>query len=168
MEWFGISGSWRNVNEHVSHDIEQVVFNIIHKGNGIITGGALGVDYVATQTVLERGDARRQVRIFLPISLKDFHAHYLKRAREGVITNEEASSITSQLRRIYELNESAIIDDSIYEEANVESYYARNTRIVQACEILYAFQINNSLGTQDAVNKARQLGKKVIVKKYTI
>ncbi|MFH1337521.1 MAG: hypothetical protein ABIH55_01460 [Nanoarchaeota archaeon] len=133
-----------------------------------MTGGALGVDYIATETVLEEGDASAQLRIYLPISLQAFCTHYWKRAKEDVISEAQAKAITSQLQRVHELAPNAIIDDTPYTEANAESYYARNTDIVKACDVLYAFQVNDSKGVQDAIDKAKKLGKDVIVKKYFI
>lgn len=41
--------------------------------------------------------------------------------------------------------------------------FERNTKIIQDSDIILAFQLNSSRGTQDSIDKARQLGKKVIV-----
>ncbi len=155
------------MSDEVRRDIEKIVRGILEEGGGIVTGGALGVDYVATQVVLEEGDAKK-LRIYLPIRLQDFCAHYWKRAKERVISEAQAREITTQLEQVHKLAPSAIIDKTTYTEANVESYYARNTSIIRNCDILYAFQINNSQGTQDAIDKAKQSGKEVIVKNYTI
>jgi len=38
----------------------------------------------------------------------------------------------------------SIKDNTPYAEANVESYYARNTAIIKECDELCAFQVNNS------------------------
>ncbi|MCH8519789.1 MAG: hypothetical protein LAT82_03460, partial [Nanoarchaeota archaeon] len=59
-------------------------------------------------------------------------------------------------------------DDFGFIEANEESYYARNTKIIEAGDYLYAFQVNKSKGTQDAIDKARSLGKEVIVEEYQV
>jgi hypothetical protein len=168
MKWIAISGSWRAANNKLKEDVERVVRKIIQAGNGIITGGALGVDYFATQIILSEGNSRKQLKIYLPIKLNEMCRHYRKRAGEGVITEEQADMICSQLKRVAEESPESIFDDTNYKEANVESYYARNTTIVETCDELYAFQVNDSKGTQDAVDKARKLGKKVHVKKYTI
>ncbi len=168
MRWTAISGSWRKTSDEVRKDVEEVVRGILEEGGGIVTGGALGVDYIATQVVLEKGDARKQLRIYLPITLQDFCAHYRKRAKEGVISEAQAGEITTQLEQVHKLAPNAIIDETPYTEANIESYYARNTSIIRDCDTLYAFRVNNSQGTQDAIDKARQLEKEVIVKNYTI
>ena len=168
MKWYAISGSWRIINNKVKKDLEEIVKGIILKGNGIITGGALGVDYIATQVVLDYGNVKKQLKIYLPIKLEDFCMHYFKRADEGVITKEQAEQITKQLKEVKRISPKSIFDDTNYNKANIESYYARNTSIIENCDELYAFQVNESKGTQDAINKAKKLGKKATMKKYAI
>lgn len=167
MNWYAISGSWRLTNDSVKKDVEFTVKGILSKGDGIVTGGALGVDYFATQVVIEN-KAFNQIKIFLPISLDSFCNHYFRRAEEGVITKAQAELITKQLRTIEKMNKKCIYDDFGFSEANETSYYARNTKIIDACKGLYAFQVNKSKGTQDAINKAKSLGKEVFIKEYTL
>lgn len=166
MRWVAISGSWRKTNENVRRDVEETVKNELRNGNGIVTGGALGVDYFATNAVIEEG-AFERLRIYLPIPLEDFCVHYRKRAEEGVITNEQAESVISQLELVDKMNAESIID-GLYAEADTESYYARNKSIAENCDILYAFQVNESRGTQNAIDKATALGKEIRMKKYEI
>jgi len=168
MKWIAISGSWRKTNSKVKKDVEKVVNKIIKEGNGIISGGALGVDYIATQVILDFGNPKKQLRLYLPITLKDFCDHYFRRAKEGVITKEQATLITTQLKKVKEISPKSVIDNTKYSEANIESYYARNTSIIKNCDILCAFQVNDSKGTQDAIDKAKEIGKKIVVKKYII
>lgn len=168
MKWYAISGTWKVTNTEVQQDVENEVRKIIEKGDGIVTGGALGVDYFATQTVLKYGDVLKQLKLCLPIKVHDFCNHYLKRADEGVITKNQAQMIVKQLSEVKKMAENSIFDDWGYTKADRESYFARNTEIIKICDILFGFQVNNSEGTQDAINKARELGKKVIVKKYNI
>jgi len=49
---------------------------------------------------------------------------------------------------------------------NQKTYYARNTEIVKESDELLAFQVDDSGGVQDAIDKAIRLGKKVTLKKY--
>ena len=49
--WVGISGSWRKTNDQVESDVRNAVREIFKKSFGIVTGGALGVDYIATDEV---------------------------------------------------------------------------------------------------------------------
>lgn len=167
MKWFAISGSWRLINTRVEEDVILVVNNILSKGDGVITGGALGVDYVAAQTVIKR-KAFNQIKIYLPIKLDAFIKHMFNRASEGVIALKQAELIKKQLNTIREANNNAIIDNTKFFKADEESYYARNSSIIELCNALYAFQVNKSKGTQDAITKARRLGKKVFLKEYEI
>ena len=65
--WIGISGSWRITNHEVIEDVTEVTRQIMNRGYGIITGGALGVDYLTTRVVLEEGDPENKLRIVLPL-----------------------------------------------------------------------------------------------------
>ena len=165
--WIAISGSWRIINEEVKRDVEVAVRKVIKNGDGLVTGGALGVDFIATQMMLKEGDITK-LKIFLPIKLDKFCQHFRNRAKEGVITEAQAEMLIKQLLVVKKLNPKAINDDTPYEQANEESYYARNYSIISSCDELYAFQVNKSKGVQDAIDKARKLDKKVIHKKYAI
>ena len=167
MKWYAISGSWSITTPQVQENVEEVVREIISNGDGIVTGGALGVDYVATQIVLNEGNPKKQLQLYLPIPLDAFCNHYNVRAGQEVITQEQADIITSQLQRAKDLG-AVIFDNFGFTHANEESYYARNTKIIEAGDCLYAFQVNKSKGTQDAINKARSLGREVIVKEYEV
>lgn len=168
MKWYAVSGSWRKINDEVEQDVRNTVKTVISNGDGVITGGALGVDYVATQTVLEFGDVHKQLKLYLPIKLDELCKHYFRRANEGVITLQQAEKVTSLLKKVSEICKDCIYDEWGYTRADQESYYGRNTKIIEDCDGLYAFQVNDSKGTQDAINKAKSLGKQVIIKKYQI
>jgi len=93
MKWIAISGSWRKTNEQVESDVRKVVREIITSGNGIVSGGALGVDYIAIDEALILNPSATQIRIYLPTTLQIYSAHYRKRAEEGVITSTQAEML---------------------------------------------------------------------------
>ncbi len=95
MKWTGISGSWRKTNELVEADVKRIVREIVIRGYGIVTGGALGVDYIATDEALKLNPSVTQIRVYLPTTLQIYSTHYRKRAAEGVITNEQAEMLMS-------------------------------------------------------------------------
>ncbi|MCL5970509.1 MAG: hypothetical protein M1450_03345, partial [Patescibacteria group bacterium] len=74
MKWIAISGSWRKTNKQVEKDVRSIVKKIIVSGKGIITGGALGVDYFATDEVLKSDSSGKRLKILLPASLKIYEA----------------------------------------------------------------------------------------------
>ncbi|MBS3071903.1 DNA-processing protein DprA [Candidatus Pacearchaeota archaeon] len=168
MKWIAISGSWRKTNEQVEADVRKVVREIITSGKGIVSGGALGVDYIATDEALTLNPSATQIRIYLPTTLQIYSAHYRKRAKEGVITSTQAELLISQLERLVRINKDAIIENRDNELVNQETYYKRNMRVIESSDELVAFHINGSEGTLDAINKAKQKGIPVKKLEYTI
>jgi len=170
MKWCGISGSWRKANEELKTDVERAVRRIVNSGDGIITGGALGVDHIATQTVLRNAaHPEERLKVYLPVSFERYIIHLYRRTIENVIkAAEQADDLAFQLISIRKKYPRCIFDNWGFEEVNPESYYARNGRIVQDCDELYAFHVNQTKGVQDAIDKARGLGKPVHIKEYSI
>jgi hypothetical protein len=116
------------------------------------------VDYIATDIAIkESKNLEQQLKLFLPIALEEYCIHYFKRAGEGVIEPMQAKMLREQLYTIYDQAPSCIIDETPYTHANDESYFARNSWIIESCDEVYAFQVNKSKGTQDTINKAKLL-----------
>lgn len=164
MKWIGITGSWRKTNEQVESEVRNVVREIIANGDGIVTGGALGVDYIATDEVLRINPSAIQIKVYLPTTLKIYAAHYRKRAAEGVITVSQAEMLIFQLERLAKINKEAVIENKVNTVCNTETYYQRNIEVIKASNELVAFQVNKSAGTQDAINKAERRG--MLVRKF--
>ena len=102
----------------------------------------------------------------LPTTLEVYAAHYRKRANEGIITQEQAGLLISQLERVNTLG--SLIVDTQQNEVNVETYYLRNLEVINASDELLAFQVNDSSGTQDTIDKANAKGIPVKVFNYTV
>ncbi|MDP2204950.1 MAG: hypothetical protein Q8K65_01435 [Alphaproteobacteria bacterium] len=165
--WTAISGSWRTVSADVEHDVRSAVADIYAQGGGIVTGGALGVDYIATDEALKHDPAAARLKIILPTSLTDYANHYFKRAAEGVISPKQAEDLSAQLNAVREANPAALVEMH-YTVCTPETYYARNTAVLDAADALAAFQVNGSAGTQDTIDKARARGMAVLHKAYKI
>ncbi len=167
MKWVGISGSWRKTTPQIEKTVRSKVKEIILAGNGLVTGGALNVDYQATDEVL-RLKKPRQIKIFLPAKLEIYAAHYRKRAEEGVITKQQAEDLIQQLQILKEQNPQSVIENAANTIVDKNIYYERNTEVINASDELIAFQVNNSAGTQDAIDKAKEKGIPVKVFSYAI
>jgi len=156
LKWIGISGSWRHSSPELVKDVTREVTTILKNGDGIVTGGALGVDYLATELALSYAKDGSRLKIYLPTSLEIYIRHYMSRAAEGVITTEQAGELKTQLDKangagcVHVEREAALV--------NQESYYMRDQDVVNASDELLAFQVNNSAGTQDTIDKARAKG----------
>ncbi len=168
MKWIGISGTWQLTSKQVEEDVRREVKKALEGGCGIITGGALGVDSFAMSEVIKNNFEKDRIKICLPVTLSLYKTHYRKRAEEGVITHEQAEDLISLLEMIQVSNHDAIIEDTRFTVCDKESYYARNETIVGLSDELYAFQVNGSGGTADAVDKAKAQGKEVKLFSYNL
>lgn len=165
MKWYGITGSWRQTSTEVEQDVRKIVREVIERGDGIVSGGALNVDYFATDEALRAGATGHQLRIIIPSSLDQYARHYRTRAEEGVITNEQAEDLITQLNEVRDKN--GLIEMN-HTEMNIDTYFDRNTAVVEASDELLAFQVNDSQGVQDTIDKASRVNKSVTLKKYTL
>ena len=164
--WIGISGSWRKTSIEIEHAVREAVREILSRNGGIVTGGALNVDFFATDEALKID--HYGIRVFLPVTLKRYAAHYRKRADEGVITHKQAETLISQLTKLKEANPDALIENLHNTEVNKDTYFERNTAVVNASDALIAFQVNESPGVEDTVVKTLEQGKPVLRFKYNI
>ena len=98
MIWVGVSGSWRHAPPGLREAVSREVATALAAGKNVVTGGALGVDYWATETALGVGHGR--VKVILPTSLTTYAAHYRQRAAEGVISARQAEDLVTQLEAV--------------------------------------------------------------------
>lgn len=168
MKWVAISGSWKKKSDILESDVRSTVREIMSRGDGIVSGGALGVDYFATDEAMKLNPSADRIKIFLPVTLDLYSAHYRKRADEGVITNQQAEELISQLEKLKERNPLAVIENKKNTAVDKITYYERNTAVLEAADELEIFQVNESLGTQDTYDKAVAMGLPVRRKKYVI
>ena len=167
MKWIGISGSWLSTNLEMERSIREDVRSIIENGDAIVTGGALGTDFIATDEALKLNPDASRIKIILPTPLDVYIQHYFNRAKENVITMDQALSLSQQLKKIQGANPSALVEMN-HAECNKDTYYARNSKIIESCDELRAYRANNSPGTGDAIDKATAMGKSVLVREYSI
>ena len=167
MKWFAISGSWQYTTSDIERDVRVAVNAIMRRGDGIVTGGALGVDFIATVAALAHDPSAERIKIIIPTSLERYSAHYRARAGEGVITSEQAESLCGLLQDIKRRNSRALVELE-YTKVDQQAYYDRNTKVLASADELLAFQVNGSLGTQDTIDKAAVQGMTIDVKRYEV
>lgn len=158
MKWIAISGSWRVVNKKVEKDVRNSVSEILKHGDGIIDGGAPGVDYIATDQALMLDSRADKVRVYLPTSLKFYVQHTKRRSKEGVIKKKIANDLIKQLTKAHKINPFCIIEGKdIVGNKYVEKwqYSKRNGVIIRNANRLLAFHVNASPGTADAIKRAK-------------
>ncbi|MCJ7792686.1 MAG: hypothetical protein MUP45_01800 [Candidatus Marinimicrobia bacterium] len=169
MKWVAITGSWRATTKKIEKDVRQTVRKIMTDGNGIVTGGALNVDYFATDEAIKLNPSCDRIKVFLPATLARYSLHYLKRAREGVITKNQVESLISQLEKLKRINPQALIENNKNTVVNKRTYFERNTDVIKAADELVAFHASVShAGVQDTVAKAKERGFKTKIFKYKL
>lgn len=163
MTWVGVSGNWRYAPPGLRDAVQREVAAALGAGKSIVAGGALGVDYYATETTLAIDPAR--LKVILPTSLATYAAHYRRRAAQGIISAQQAEDLIRQLEAVRQagglvehLERPQVVD--------VATYYLRNQDVVDVADELLAFQVNASGGTQDTVDRARLKGIPVVVFTY--
>jgi uncharacterized phage-like protein YoqJ len=167
MKWTAISGSWRANTKEIERDVREAVKEIVTRGDGIVTGGALGVDLFATDEVLSLDPKAEHIQVFLPATLERYTAHYQQRAEQGIITHAQADELIAQLTRLKSINPKALIEHSSNTVIDTATYYERNTEVINHSDELLGFQVNDSKGTQDAIDKMLALEKPAKVRKYS-
>ncbi len=165
MKWIAISGSWRKVNKEIEDKIRTEVREVMLAGNGIVSGGALNVDFIALDEALKYDSKAERIKIFLPTTLEKYTEHYRKHAKLGSITSEQAEALVAQLTHLKEINNAALVenpDTNFNEENKKDRYYERNSEIVGVSNELVAFRViteaSKGEGTSDTVQKAKEKG----------
>jgi hypothetical protein len=170
MKWIIFTGTWRLTNKEVEHDVRMYARKVFERGDGMVTGGATGVDFFAMDEWLKLNPECTKIRIFIPARLDHFIRDYRKNWKHDPVTDRDIDDIEYVLALIKERNPSAIFEvrkDS--GDITQEEYDIRHNEEVTFSDDVYAFQVNNSTGTQDTIDKAKQAGLPVSVhKKYTI
>ena len=78
MKWILFTGTWRLTNEEVEKDVREYTRKVNNEGNGIITGGATGVDYFCIDEYLKIDPECSRIRVFIPEKLNHFINDYKK------------------------------------------------------------------------------------------
>lgn len=111
-----------------------------------------------------------KIRIFIPARLHHFIDDYRKNWKHEPINDVDIDNIEYILNIIKKRNPSAVFEvrkDS--GDITQDEYDLRHNEEVTFSDEVYAFQVNNSTGTSDTINKARDAGLPITLhKKYTI
>lgn len=176
--WVGVSGSWRIINQKVVNDTALLVRHMLSKGAGILTGGALGVDYIATEIVLKEGNPLDQLRIILPINRDAFMEHFTNSYYRDGINRTQADFLSRQIYHINTHFPATIFDKTPFNETEFLipdnkhyreiSYDFRSGLVGYGCDGLFGLCVNNSRGVRYTEEVVKRMGKYSFVHPYTI
>lgn len=168
MKWVSIGGSWRKQKQQLEADVRKATKNIINNGNGIISGGALGVDYITTDEALRLDPTAKRIKIFLPTTLEIYIQYYREKSKEGIITEKQAKDLINQLNKIKAINPPSIIENKRNKIVNEDTYAQRDSVIIGLADEAISFHVNQSEATKNNIEKIRLKGIPLKVFPYTI
>ncbi len=168
MKWILFTGTWRLTSAEVENDVRTAVRDVLSEGDGIVTGGATGVDYFAMDEYMKIDSSASHLRVIIPANLEsycfDYHTNWCK----APVTKKSIDDLEALLRKIQAANPNALIEMP-YDVITQEHYNLRHDEEVKIADEVFAFQVNESTGTQDTIDKALMAGLTISLhKKYTI
>ena len=168
MKWILFTGTWKLDNQNIEDDVRRAVREVLTQGDGIVTGGATGVDYFAMDEAVKLYPDASRLRVIIPAVLKsyinDYHANWCVLP----VTTKTINDLEKLLVMIKTANHESLVEMP-YDIITQAHYNLRHDEEVKISDEVYAFQVNNSTGTQDTIDKAKALGLPIVLhKKYSI
>lgn len=156
------------VNQEVENDVREATREVLSRGDGIVTGGATGVDYFAMDEAMKLFPDASRLKVIIPALFKSYIYDYYTNWLMHPVTIETINDLEVLLQKIKDANPEALIEmpnDIITQD----HYNDRHDEEVKISDEVYAFQVNNSTVTQDTIDKAAKSGLPITLhKKYTI
>lgn len=157
MKWVLFTGTWKLTNQQVEDDVREAIRQILSRGDGIVTGGAIGVDYFAMDEVMKLYPDASRLKVIIPAFLKNYIYDYRTNWCTPPVTTEIIDSVEMLLQKIKNANQDALIEMP-NRVITQDHYNLRHDEEVKISDEVYAFQVNNSTGTQDTIDKASSRG----------
>ncbi len=168
MKWVLFTGTWRLADKAVEADVRSSVREVFGRGDAIVTGGATGVDYYAMDEAVKLEPSCKRLRIILPTTIEGYILDSRNNWCQAPVTALDIDLLEALLNKIKEVNPASMLEMP-HSNITQEHYYHRDTEEVKYADSVYAFQVNNSKGTQDTIDKAKAAGLPITLhKKYTI
>ncbi len=167
MKWVIFTGTWKLTNAEVERDVREATRKVLSDGDAIITGGATGVDYFCMDECYKLKSLNK-LRVILPTKLDFYIQHYHTAYEAGKIDLEACDNLCDILTKIQKESPVSVLEMH-HKTLTQDEYNERNSEEVKYGDEIYAFQVNNSSGTQDTIDKAGLRGVPTTLhKKYTI
>jgi hypothetical protein len=168
MKWILFTGTWKLTNQEVENDVREAAREVLSRGDGIVTGGATGVDYFAMDEAMKMFPDASRLKVIIPAMLKsyvyDYHTNWLM----PPVTKESINNLEKLLKQIKDANPESLVE-MLNDIITQDHYNDRHDEEVKISDEVYAFQVNNSTGTQDTIDKAAKSGLSITShKKYVI
>lgn len=168
MKWILFTGTWRLTNQEVEDDVRTAVRDVLTRGDGVVTGGGTGVDHFVIDELKKHDPQFEKLKVFIPTSLEEYIHDYRTNWLHAPITSEDIDKLEACLKEVKSIRPDAMYELPYTNITQVE-YNLRHLDEVKNSDEVYAFQVNESAGTQDTINKSKEAGLPITLhKKYTI
>ena len=170
MKWVIFTGTWRLTNKELENDVRLAARQVFERGDGLVTGGATGADFFALDEFIKLNPLCNRIRVFIPAHLDHFIADYRKNWKHSPITDVDIDNIATILKSIKERNPASVFEVRKDKgDISQADYDLRHNEEVTFSDEVFAFQVNDSSGTQDTIDKAKEAGLPITLhKKYSI
>jgi hypothetical protein len=170
LKWIIFTGTWRLTNKELENDVRLAARQIFERGDGLVTGGATGADFFALDEFIKLNPECNRIRVFIPGRLNHFIADYRKNWKHAPIADIDIDNLEYILKIVKERNPAALFEVRKDKgDITQDDYDLRHNEEITFSDEVFAFQVNNSSGTQDTIDKAQKSGLPVTLhKKYTI
>lgn len=168
MRWILFTGTWRLTNKEVEEDVRAAAREVLARGDSIVTGGATGVDYFAMDEAMQIDSSASRLVVIIPATLEDYIHDYRTNWCQAPITKETIDNLAKLLFNIQKARANALVElpNTVITQ---DHYNLRHDEEVMRSSAVYAFQVNDSTGTQDTIDKAKKAGLPIEVhKKYVL
>lgn len=107
--------------------------------------------------VLKINPTATHLRVIIPALLDSYIHDYYTNWCHDPITKEDINNLATILKKIKELNPASLLEMP-YEIITQEHYNLRHDQEVMYSDEVHAFQVNESTGTQDTIDKSAKAG----------
>lgn len=168
MKFILFTGTWRRTNQQVEDDVRSAVREVFERGDGIVTGGATGVDYFAMDEAMRLRPDASGLKVVIPAFFDSYIHDYRTNWLMDPITDAHVDALKALLGKIRDACREALVEMP-NSTITQHHYNLRHDEEVKISDGVYAFQVNDSTGTQDTIEKASKAGLPILLhKKYYI
>lgn len=129
MKWVLFTGTWRLTNTEVEQDVRKATREVLARGDGVLTGGATGVDYFAIDEALKHNPTATHLRVIIPALLDSYiHDYYTNWCHEP-ITRKDIDNLSMILKKIKEINPASLLEMP-YDLITTDHYFLRDEQEV--------------------------------------
>lgn len=151
MKWVLFTGTWRLTNKKVESDVRATVREVLFRGDEIVVGGATGVDYFAMDEAMRLYHDASRLKVVIPAFFESYIKDYHRNWCMEPVTKETIDDLEKLLQKIRKADLAALIE--MPNDIITQNHYnLRHDEEIKISDEVYAFQVNDSTGTQDTID----------------